>query len=324
VNTEATQETFGPSSRASELREAFWKMKRSRIRISSARSTRAGSIGHPCERFIYYERTAGDLRTPHTEGLQAIFDLGNELETFVVHELEAMGLEVVQRQRDYFDRAYEIGARADVAIKARGWPRAITSEIKGLAAHVADGIETLDDIRNSHMAHVRRYYGQLQTYLHLDGTDAGLFIIFNKGSGALTFIDVPRDQPYIDELLAKAARIRDAVRANEPPARHEDEDCGRCPFQHVCLPNRTFGPGVQIVDSEEIEQLIQLRMELADAKRDYDAADRALKKLLPEAEELLVGDFAITGKWVEREGYTVAPTRYLTRKFTRIHNGGQH
>jgi hypothetical protein len=310
-------------SPAEELQGLFWKLKAKRVRVSPSHTTRASAIGEPCERKLFYSRTAGEMATPHKPELQAIFDLGKELEGFVLRELEAMGVEVVQRERDYHDRPLELTAHSDARIRLPGWPKTLTAEVKGLNPYTAESIETIEDIRTSRQHWVRKYYDQLQTYLHFDGGERGLFVLLNKVSGQITFIDCPRDQARIDDLLAKAARIRDAVRANEPPARHEDEDCGRCPFQHVCLPNRSFGPGVQIVDSEEIEQLIQLRMELADAKRDFDAADRALKKLLPEAEEILVGDFAITGRWVEREGYTVAPTRYLTRKFTRIH-GGQH
>ncbi len=55
-----------PFSPASEMREAYWRMKERRIRVSVARSTRAGSIGHPCERFIFYERTVpASQRVPH-------------------------------------------------------------------------------------------------------------------------------------------------------------------------------------------------------------------------------------------------------------------
>lgn len=312
-------------SPAAELGEAFLKLKRSRIRISSARSTRAGSIGHDCERFIFYERTAGDLRTPHDERLQAIFDLGNELEPFVIREIEAMGFEVVQRQRDHFDRVYEIGARADVALRRPSWPRAITTEIKGLAQHIAESIETVEDIRDSHMPHLRRYYSQLQTYLHLEGSDLGVFAFLNKGTGRIRFYDCPRDQGHIDKLLARAARVRDAVRANEPLPRAEGDECARCPFQHVCLPDRTFGPGVRIIDSEEVQALIGLRFDLADAKRDYEAADRQLKKLLPETDaEVIVGDYLVTGKWISRDGYTVKPSRYLQRSFTKLSSGGTH
>jgi hypothetical protein len=312
------------TSPAAELQAAFWRLKKSRIRISNSLTTRASSIGDPCERRLFYGRTASELAVPHKPELQAIFDLGNALEEFVLAELRAMGCEIVQRERDHLDRQHELSAHTDARIRMPGWPRPLTAEVKGLNPYTAESIETIEDIRSSRQHWVRKYYDQLQTYLFFDQAELGVFVLLNKVSGQIGFIDCPRDEGRIQELLAKAARIRDAVRANEPPPRNATEDCGRCPFQHVCLPDRTFGPGVQIMDSEEVEQLIQLRLELADAKRDYDAADRQLKKLLPESEDLIVGDFVVTGKWVERDGYAVKPTRYLQRSYTRITKGESH
>src|SRR5690349_7040123 len=92
----AVEQPFSP---ATQLRDAFWKLKRSRIRISAAHTTRASAIGDPCERRLFYSRTASEMAAPHPPELQAIFDLGKELEGFVVHELEAMGAEVTQRER---------------------------------------------------------------------------------------------------------------------------------------------------------------------------------------------------------------------------------
>lgn len=318
-----TAPTFSP---ATELREAFWQMKRSRVRVPNTLTTRASSIGEPCERRLFYARTASELAVPHRPELQAVFDLGKELESFVLAELRAMGCEIVQRERDYLDRALELSAHTDAKIRMPGWPRALTAEVKGLNPYTAESIETIEDIRSSKQRWVRKYYDQLQTYLFFDEAPAGLFVLLNKVSGQIGFVDCPRDEVRIQELRAKAVRIRDAVRANEPPPRLESDECARCPFQHVCLPDRAFGPGVQIIDSEEAQQLIGLRLDLADAKRDFEAADRALKKLLPETDaEILVGDFVVTGKWVERDGYTVKPTRYLQRSYTRLTtNGGQH
>lgn len=322
---DAATETVTAWTPAADLDAAFWRLKRSRIRVSNSLTTRASALGDPCERRLFYARTAGELAVPHQPELQAIFDLGKELEDFVLAELRAMGCEIVQRERDYLDRDLELSAHSDARIRMPSWSRAITAEVKGLNPYTAESIERLEDLRDSRQHWVRKYYDQLQTYLHFDRSDRGIFVLLNKVSGQIRFVDCPRDEVRIQELLAKAARVRDAARANEPPPRHESEDCARCPFQHVCMPDRSFGEGVQVIDSEEAEQLIQLRLELADAKRDYDAADRALKKLLPETDaEILVGDFVVTGKWVERDGYAVKPTRYLQRSYARLTKGGTH
>ena len=239
-----------------------------------------------------------------------------------MHELEAMGAEVTQRERDYLDRVYELSAHSDARVRMPGWPRALTAEVKGLNPYTAESIETIEDLRNSHQEWVRKYYDQLQVYLHFDQGEAGIFVLLNKVSGQITFIDCRRDQARIDELLAKAARIRDAVRANEPPERRESEDCARCPFTAVCGPGRVNPGAVQIIDSEEAEALIARKLELADAKSEADGIDRRLKKILPEVPELIVGRFAVRAKQVSRAGFTVAPTTYWQRAFTPTTTGG--
>ncbi len=305
-------------SPAAELREAFWKLKASRVRVSPAHTCRASSIGEPCERRLFYTRTAGEMATPHRPELQAIFDLGNGLERYVIRELEALGADIVQREKDHLDREHQLTGRVDARLRLPSWAHALPAEIKGLNPYTAESIETVEDIRESRQHWVRKYYDQLQTYLHFERADMGVFVLLNKVSGEITFVDCPRDQARIDELLAKAARIRDAVKAGEPPARHETEDCGRCPFQHVCLPDRSFGPGVQILDSEEVQALIARKLELAPAKSEAEAIERSLKKLLPEVPELLVGDFVVTAKKIDRAAYSVEASSYWQRRFARL------
>lgn len=319
ITIEVEQPAASPSP-AAELRAAFWKLKASRVRVSPAHTCRASSIGEPCERRLFYARTAGEQATPYKPELQAIFDLGNGLERYVIRELEALGADIVQREKDHLDREHQLSGRVDARLQMPAWERPLPAEIKGLNPYTAESIESVEDIRDSHQPWVRKYYDQLQTYLHFEHAELGVFVLLNKVSGEITFVDCPRDQERIDQLLAKAARIRDAVAAGEPPARHETEDCGRCPFAHVCLPARTFGPGVQIVDSEEVQALIARKLELEAAKREADAIDRSLKKLLPEVPELLVGDFVVTAKRVERAAYAVEASSYWQRKFARLSN----
>ncbi len=316
--TSIAAEAPGVLSPAEDLSAAFWKLKAKRVRVSPSHTTRASAIGEACERKLFYSRTAGEHAVPHKPDLQAIFDLGKELEGFVLRELEAMGVEVVQRERDYHDRGLELTAHSDARIRMNGWPATLTAEIKGLNPYTAESIETIEDLRDSRQTWVRKYYDQLQAYLYFDGGDLGVFVLLNKVSGQITFINCPRDQARIDELLAKAARIRDAVRANEPPPRNEGDECLRCPFLALCAPGRSNAGNVVFFDQAEAVALVARRIELADAKREYDAVDRALKGMLPATEELMVGDFMVRGKWTERAGYTVQPTKYIQRTYVRL------
>lgn len=316
-----TAEQQAVPSPALDLGERFQALKQSRIRVSAAHTTRASSIGHECERFLFYERTAGELRKPHPWEVQAIFDLGKELERIVVRELEAMGCDIVQRERDYHDRERELTGHADAKIRLHTWDRALPVEIKGLNPYTAETIETLADLRESRQPWVRKYYAQLQLYIHFDDAPAGIFALLNKTSGQIRFLDCPRDDADIALLLAKAERIRDAIRANEPPARHETDDCQKCPFLHVCLPDLAYGPGVRVFDSAEAEALIRRRLEVQADAKEYDEIGKQLGKMLPEDAEVLVGGFVVKGARRERAGFTVKPSSYFERKYLPLVKG---
>lgn len=321
--TEAVAVAFSP---AAELRAAYRHMKERRIRVSVARSTRAGSIGHDCLRYVYYERTVpADQRVPHDVGRQELFDLGHAIEPWVIREIEDAGFEIVGRQKDWYDPELEIGAKGDVRVGKRGWPRPVVTEIKGIAPYAADGIRNVKDIRDHHSPWVRRYYDQEQVYLRFDGGDVGLFALANKLSGHVEFVDVPRDQERIEQLEAKAARIRDAVRAGVPPERHLTEECGRCPFLAVCMPGRANG-GVKIFEGalvDEAAELIRRRLELAPSKSEFEAIDRRLKGLLPEEEgELLVGDFVVVGKRKGRGESVQKAASWIERRYVLVKGTG--
>lgn len=314
-------------SPAADLRDAYRRMKEKRIRISVARSTRAGSIGNPCERYIFYERTVpADQRVPHDVGRQELFDLGHAIEPWVIREIEDAGFEIVGRQKDWYDPELEIGAKGDVRVGRRTWPRPVVTEIKGIAPYAADSIQDVKDIRDHRSPWVRRYYDQEQVYLRFDGGDVGLFALANKLSGHVAFVDVPRDQERIEQLEAKAARIRDAVRAGVPPDRHLTEECGRCPFLAVCQPDRANG-GVKIFEGalvDEAAELIRRRLDLAEARSEYEAIDRRLKALLPEEEgELLVGDFVVIGKRKGRGESVLKASSWIERKYVLV-KGDSH
>jgi hypothetical protein len=320
-----------PFSPAAELREAYRRMKERRIRVSVARSTRAGSVGNPCLRYIYYERTIPAAeRVPHDVGRQELFDLGNALEPWIVREIEESGFEIASRQRDWYDPELELGARADVRIRGRGWPRPVVTEIKGMQPAAAERIRTWQDIRDHASPYVRRYYDQLHVYLHprFDDGEVGLFALANKGSGHVEFIDCPRDPQRIAEIEEKARRVRDAVRAKEPPPRYETDACARCPFLAVCMPSRSFGAGVQVLDearAAEASALIVRRLELAGPAGEFKKVDEALKALLPEVEgELLAGDFVVVGKRRERAGFVAKPTSWIERRYVPLAKDSTH
>lgn len=309
--SQATTATFSPSS---DLEAAFRRSMLVLVQSNGpAANTRASGIGNECERAVVYDRvTPADQRTRHTPELQAIFELGKDFEKIAVRRLEDMGAEIVQRGRDYLDRRYELSGHTDLKLRMPHWPRAVTGEIKGLNPYTGEGIESLDDIRNSRQAWVRKYYAQLQMYLFLAGEDLGVFVLFNKSTGWPTFIDCPIDYEYAEKLIQRAERVKLHVANGTLPDRHLSKECQRCQFLSVCSPNIDYGDGVLILSDPELEALVKRREELAEAASEFKAVDKALKSSLPEREgEILIGDFVLTRTAQTRKAHAVKESHFF-------------
>jgi CRISPR/Cas system-associated exonuclease Cas4 (RecB family) len=318
----STQEALVEAGSALALyaNDAFARLKRSRIKVAPPLpATRASSLGHDCERFQVYQRTQNHLRVLHDERLQAIFDLGNELETYTIREMENAGIAVLQRGRDWFDERLDISGHVDCSIVLPGWEPTIPVEIKGLNPATAGQIESAADIKDHRSAWVRRYYGQLQTYLLLEERELGMYALLDKGSGWLKFMPAPLDYEYAEHMLQRAERIRDHVRAGTLPDR-VIEDCERCGFRHICAPDM-LGEGTAIL-SDEVGTLLDARAALAESAAQWRSIDEEIKGLIPAAEgTYLAGGWAIRVKGSPRKAFTVAAGTTYRRSYTRIEKG---
>jgi hypothetical protein len=319
--SEASIQIAGDFSPSADLAVAYRRHMESLVHQNGpSANTRASSIGNACERYIVYERTVpAEDRTRYSPELQAIFELGRDMEKIVLRRLEDMGAEIVQRGRDYLDRRYELSGHIDAKIRMPGWPRALTTEIKGLNPYTGDSIASLSDIKDSRQVWVRKYYDQLQTYLLLEGEELGAFVLFNKSTGWPTFIDCPLDYHYAEWLLQKSERVKLHVAQQTLPDRHLSKDCSRCQFVAVCAPDIDMGDGAQWIEDSELEALIRRREELEPAAAEFRAVDKTLKQVLPpKSGEYLVGDFVVTRKLQSRDAYRVEKTSFYVNDIRRI------
>lgn len=297
------------------LRERFTKLMKSRIRMSPVHALRSSSIGNECERYLFYEQTEHEKRVMHGESLQALFDLGNQMEAYAVRLLEDMGFVIEERNRSFFNRQHNITGHLDGRLRWKDWPLGFTVpiEIKGLNPYTADTIETIDHIRYAKTKWVRRYYAQLQMYQHLGEDEWGLFVLLNKSTGWPEFIPCQIDRPFIQTLLTKADVVRDAVLSGKPPERRRTQECSRCPFVHVCLPDIDYGPGFKELDTPELIEAIKRREANREAHKEFEAANRVIKSLMPdEPGDLLIGPYSATGKKQERVAFAVKATSFVT------------
>lgn len=301
------------------ITDRWAKLKRSRIRLApSAPNTRASSIGHPCLRFLYLSRTS-DQQVPHDETLQAIFDVGNVFEGYVLRELEEAGIKILQRGRDFVDRTLELSGHIDARL---GLPdlggMEIVAELKSMNAHTWDRVNSIEDMLTGREEWLRRYVAQLTVYLYLSNEELGVFVLANKTTGMIKVIPLALDYAYAESLLKKAEVVRDAVRSGTPPDRlagHADV-CARCSFRAVCCPP-IINEGVQFL-GEEVAALLERRAELDAAASEYDAIERQLKASIAKPGEYLAGSWVIVARETERKAFSVKASKYIKREYERI------
>lgn len=297
---------------SAELRAAHSKLLQSRIRVTPVNSVRASSIGNDCDMYLFLEQTAHEKRVAHGEFLQALFDLGNEMERYTVRLVEDMGFIVENRNHSFHNREFNITGHLDGRLWKEGWRRRVPIEIKGLNPYTADQVTTLDHIRYSKQKWVRKYYSQLQIYQDLDEAPVGLFILLNKSTGRPEFIESPYDAEHVALLKARALRVKTAIATNVPPERTRSSDCLRCPFAHVCLPDVDYGGQPEILDEVELIEAISVRESNREGKAKFEAADRVIKGLMPpKPGTLLIGPYTAQGVQQTREAHAVSASSYV-------------
>lgn len=282
------------------LIEKIVEAKQAKIRLRPCHTNRASSLGHPCERKLVFDRTKWQEATLHDVGLQFIFDEGNLQETAVLKDLAEAGWHVIEQQRDYEWKEYQITAHLDGKIVL---DRAYTLEIKSMNPYTFTQIHTAQDILQSRKHYIRAYAAQGQIYMLLSNSEKMVFVFKNKSTGQLKEIWMDLDYQYAEELIQKAARINRHVNAGtipDPIAWNEDI-CGRCPFAHICLPEARRD-ALDMTDDPELELKLKRRAEIGPIRKEYEELDDEVKSAVKEKPKVVVGDFLITGKWIEPKG----------------------
>ena len=133
----------------------------------------------------------------------------------------------------------------------------------------------------------------------------GLFMLKNKSNGQYKIIPMAIDWDLADEIVTKIEKVNAEVKkgVNELERIDDRDECSRCPFNHICLADIDFGDGLEIDDSkkEQIEGLLEVKESNKEAYSAYQSANNQLKPLLKEVDNTIIGQYMITGKWVEIE-----------------------
>jgi len=299
-----------------DIIQAVNELKAKKIKQWPVRSNRASLMGHPCERYLVYKRTRWQEESMHDVRVQYIFDDGNVHETAVLRDLHDAGFQILEQQRAFQWKQYEITGSIDAKIVSNG--TAIPIEIKSFSDWSWKAINSIEDMLKSKLVYMRGYPAQMTLYLLMDEKEEGAFILKNKSSGLLKQVNVKLDFEYSESLIQKAERINAHVKAETLPDRIPESvgACEWCSFSHICLPGKTHE--ASLLDDPEFEVKLNRRSELKPIKDEYDELDKEIRESVKEKPEVICGNWKLSGKWVEKNEYTVPASKYWQVSIKKI------
>lgn len=284
--------------------EKVYEYKRSQIKGYPVHTNRASQLGHPCTRYLVFDRTRWQEKALHDERLQMIFDLGNDCEARVLRDLADAGLEIIEQQRAFSWPEYSISGHIDAKALIDGM--AYPLEVKSMSPFAYDKTNSVADMLKSKYAYMRSYPAQMTLYLLMDNKEKGFFICKNKVSGAMKEIPVTLDYELGESLLKKAEAINTHVASGTlpDPMEYDENVCTDCGYNHICTPDR-IGKEIEIIDNSELEELLADWERLKPFSKEYDEVDKRISEIVNGREKILVGNWFITGSFRKRTGYNV-------------------
>jgi uncharacterized protein YqgQ len=279
---------------------------------------RCSSIGHPCARYVYLCITNFNDRTPPDVGLQAIFGLGNTLETHVIEKIKEAGFEVITpTERSFRIMPQNITGREDLRIKDPETGELYPVEVKSISPFEFDKLNNFSDFVNSKKPFIRAYAAQIQLYMYQFAKPYGFFALINKLTGEIKFIKIDLDYEYCENVLQKAEYINDCLSKQTPPDACEEIGlCDKCDLQHICGQVKRIPVDVEMDD--ELENLINRKEELKAAKAEYEAVDKEIKERVGSREKVITGTYLIERKSFVKKAFTVPESTQFRINIKRL------
>lgn len=304
---------------ATEINAKLFKAKADKIKVFPCNNLRASNLGHPCERYLYLLIKHWDEQKPHDVGLQNIFDLGNTLEEHTIKNIKEAGYEVITPTTFSWKvdvKGGIITGREDIRIKDENG-ELIPVEIKGISPFEFGKLNTVDDFLNSKKSYIQGYPAQLFVYMLKFEKEKGFFALTNKLTGETKFIEVPLDYEYGEALLQKAERIYKALENDTPPEACENISyCEGCSLAHICGSVRRVPTDIELDD--ELDELINRKQELAEAKKEYEQVDKEIKAKVGEREKVITGQYLIERKSFVKKAFTVPESTQYRMTIKRL------
>lgn len=301
-----------------EIIEKIIQNKSSKVYNYPVRSNWASLVGDPCARKLVYYRLNWEEKILHDGYTQLLFEDGNIHEEKAIRDLKEAGIEVYEQQRPFQWKDLQISGKIDFRVRMNG--SVYTVEFKAMNQYIWDSINTIEEFNK--YSWTKKYLSQLNMYLFMSEETEGLFMLKNKSSGQYKIIPAAINWDLADETVTKIEKVNEQVEkgTNELDRIDDREECKRCPFNHICLTDVDLGDGLAIDDSkkEQIEGLLQVKEENKVAHSAYEGANKALKPLLKEVSNTIVGNYLIDGKWIEIEDRVQKGYKYWKPSITKL------
>ena len=272
-----------------------------------AYSNYASSVGHPCERHLYYQRIDAE-RKPITPRLQMVFQRGNVMEDETISFMRSsMDIEWAKSQQSAPKDDLNIGMKIDGGIRGRGnrEDAYLIAEVKTANAHefakiTRDDVQGIHDLLNKCGWWLRKYVYQAVCYLRYFQEPGVIIIVREPASWDAKFLPMANGSPiYLklwDEIESKVKRINAAVEAGDAPERivYDKSVCEMCDYSTtVCLPEKA-NEGAEILAHPDVVSATEELLGLEDQAKRVKDVKAFLRDLVLQTgrDHVILGDLA--------------------------------
>jgi len=295
------------------IEEALQKILKEMKSPRPCHVNRISQLDDPCVRRLYYYRAEWEKMPEIDDGLQGIFATGNLLEPVIERLLSQLGevadpaFRIVGTQtptRDNLLEEHQISGRIDGFWQVRENGQWFTKGVVDIKTSNPTIFSSLSDYESlSKYSWTRKYRGQLMLYALAHNLEHCVLVFVNKTNlYDIKLIEFDIDMKYCDELLEKAKQVNAAIDNNSPPEKLNDPDeCPRCPFNAICMPEYVTGEDVHISTDSELEGVLQRLEELIDVEKEIKSLEKRRDTLLVKGRNMIVGPFLILWKKVKGE-----------------------
>ena len=263
----------------------------------------ASDIGFECDSYQALCRLKGELKPRHSVDLEKIFRIGREWERPNIRWLQDAEIKVRETTDKRFEwKKYNIVGYmdADIIIPDIDPTIKIPLEHKTVSPNGFRAIKKCKEdgmpLTQIKQTWVRKYPGQLMTYMLFKEVDIGVWFFFEKASGDFLWWLTPLDYDYSETLIKRTEKCEENVARGFIPEPKTKEICNMCDFAKTyCYPDKDYGPGFAFLSDKEAEKKLKRREALKAGHSEYNQLDKLLKGHF-RGQNVVVGNFKIETK----------------------------